>query len=140
MTKDKALKMALEALEYAGPSWIDARQPAITAIKEALANEALEKMAENARELGLDYEPAQEPVAWAKFSAKGNIIDLLSEPDDDYTPLYTSPPHRLPLTDEEIEKCYETTGHYQTLRPQDRFTVFALARAIEAAHSIKGEA
>jgi hypothetical protein len=36
------------------------------------------------------------------------------------------------LTDEEIQKCYETTGHYQTLRPQDRFAVFALARAIEA--------
>lgn len=37
MTKDEALKLALEALEYAGPSWIDARQPAINAIKEALA-------------------------------------------------------------------------------------------------------
>jgi hypothetical protein len=36
------------------------------------------------------------------------------------------------LTDEQIETCYETTGHYQTLRPQDRFAVFALARAIEA--------
>ena len=47
---------------------------------------------------------------------------------------------RKPLTDEEIQKCYETTGHYQTLRPQDRFAVFALARAIEAAHGIKGEA
>jgi hypothetical protein len=35
---------------------------AITAIKEALANEALEKMAENARELGLDYEPEQPKV------------------------------------------------------------------------------
>jgi pyruvate/2-oxoacid:ferredoxin oxidoreductase beta subunit len=58
MTKE-ALKLALEALEYAGPSWIESRQPAITAIKDALANEALDKMAENARELGLDYEPAQ---------------------------------------------------------------------------------
>ena len=37
MTKNEALKLALETLEYAGPSWIDARQPAITAIKEALA-------------------------------------------------------------------------------------------------------
>jgi hypothetical protein len=37
MTKDEALRIALETLEYAGPSWIDARQPAITAIKEALA-------------------------------------------------------------------------------------------------------
>ena len=48
----------------------------------------------------------QEPVAWAKFSAKGNIIDLLSEPDDDYTPLYTTPPQRtwVGLTlDERIE-------------------------------------
>ena len=37
MTKDEALRLALEALEYAGPSWIEARQPAITALKEALA-------------------------------------------------------------------------------------------------------
>ena len=59
MTKE-ALKLALEAL-----GWTDEWRPqglkeeAITAIKEALTNEALEKMAENARELGLDYEPAQ---------------------------------------------------------------------------------
>jgi hypothetical protein len=38
--KDEALKLALKTLEYAGPSWIDARQPAITAIKEALAQPA----------------------------------------------------------------------------------------------------
>ncbi len=36
------------------------------------------------------------------------------------------------LTDEEIAQGYETTGHYQTLRPQDKFAVYALARAIEA--------
>ena len=36
MTKDEALKLALEVLEYPGPSWLEARQPAITAIKEAL--------------------------------------------------------------------------------------------------------
>ena len=45
MTKDEALKLALEALEYAGPSWIDARQPAITAIKEALAQPGPEYLA-----------------------------------------------------------------------------------------------
>ena len=87
------------------------------------ANEALERMAENARELGLDYEPDDgaltkdqidqirgEPVAWAKFSAKGNIIDLLSEPDDDYTPLYTTPPQRawVGLTDEELSQIEGT--------------------------------
>jgi len=36
MTKDEALRLALKTLEYAGPSWIEARQPAITAIKAAL--------------------------------------------------------------------------------------------------------
>jgi len=45
MSKDEALKLALEALEYPGPSWIEARQPAITAIKAAL-------------------EAKDEPVAW----------------------------------------------------------------------------
>ncbi len=68
MTKDKALKLALEALEGVVkncwrdiPSWrLDEIKERITVIKQAL-----DKKAENARELGLDYEPApvQEPVA-----------------------------------------------------------------------------
>ena len=73
MTKE-ALKLALEALEVAnscvdgyyipkGKTHLPEIELAITAIKEALANEALDKMAENARELGLDYEPAQR--TWA---------------------------------------------------------------------------
>ena len=136
MTKDEALKLALEAfgeIDWSNNSqWqSDRAKVAIATLKEAMANEALDKMAENARELGLDYEPAQEPVAWAKFSAKGNIIDLLSEPDDDYTPLYTTPPHRKPLTDEEI---WEVLGGIDCTRPM------LIARAIEAAHGIKGEA
>ena len=58
MTKDEALDLALEALEYralgvtSGGKDLDDR--AITAIKQA---RALDKKAENARELGLDYEP-----------------------------------------------------------------------------------
>lgn len=79
MTKDQvrsteeALRLALEALTNA--YWptdsdllpahnIKECAEAITAIKAALANEALDKMAENARELGLDYEPAQR--TWVK--------------------------------------------------------------------------
>jgi len=53
--KDEAMKLALEALEfdsYYGTS----KQKAITSLREALAESALERMAENARELGLDYE------------------------------------------------------------------------------------
>jgi hypothetical protein len=55
MTKDEALDLALDALE--DRSSLMKWQKAITAIKQA---RALDKMAENARELGLDYEPVQE--------------------------------------------------------------------------------
>ena len=102
MTKDKALKLALETLEYAGPSWIDARQPAITAIKKALANEALDKMAENARELGLDYEPPQR--TWVTTTWRG-------------------------LTDEEIDGMVEITDLSGAYYYDD---LLALAQAIEA--------
>ena len=83
MTKDEALNLALEALETPwNAPYVDGcdlalgkKVKAITAIKEALANEALEKMAENARELGLDYEPAQpfithnveQPYDWSEW-------------------------------------------------------------------------
>jgi hypothetical protein len=61
MTKDEALKLALKALETS--MYPQQKQlQAITAIKEALAQQALDRKAENARELGLDYEPEQEPV------------------------------------------------------------------------------
>ena len=70
MTKDEALDLALEELENCadlfkvfdapidscvGASMLQAEK-AITAIKQA---RALDKKAENARELGLNYEPAQ---------------------------------------------------------------------------------
>jgi hypothetical protein len=83
MTKE-ALNLALEALEVAnscvdgyyipkGKTHLPEIELAIIAIKEALANEALDKMAENARELGLDYEPAQEPVSQPKVRT-GNCL------------------------------------------------------------------
>ena len=47
--------------------------------------------------------------------------------------IHTCTPKRewVGLTDEEIQQSYETIGHYQTLRPQDSFAVYALAKAIE---------
>jgi len=51
-----ALKLALEALERHAELGLLAGST-ITAIREALADSALDRMAENARELGLDYEP-----------------------------------------------------------------------------------
>jgi hypothetical protein len=67
MTKE-ALKLALEALEYRGVGSWRKKQPAITAIKQVLANEALEKKAENARELGLDYEPVIDKSAAVRIA------------------------------------------------------------------------
>jgi hypothetical protein len=89
MTKDEVLALALEALEledmacrYEKESTPEHIAKAITAIKQALA---LDKMAENARELGLDYEPCckdqtcpkckpapvQEPVAQCTVDVSG---------------------------------------------------------------------
>jgi hypothetical protein len=75
-SKDEALKLALEALEHIDyedndrdflfPYQCTMLDNAITAIKQALndathlADTALDRMAENARELGLDYEPVQQ--------------------------------------------------------------------------------
>ena len=148
--KDEALRLALEALEYPGPSWLEARQPAITAIKQALEEtprvspepepvatvyegaiakwnlpekftgflytspqRALDKKAENARELGLDYEP--EPVA-----CKHRIADVTNEVVKSgymcmdcgaLSGAYTSPPKRewQGLTDEDKQIAFDDT-------------------------------
>jgi hypothetical protein len=83
MTKDEALKLALDALEADPAEMVEdenghmvfRRIQAIITLREALANEALDKMAENARELGLDYEPEQpfithnveQPYDWSEW-------------------------------------------------------------------------
>ena len=122
---------------------------AITALQEALAepqekyqygtplldamrgkaNEALDRMAENARELGLDYEPAQqEPVA------KKTRIGLVTSSGWDSLPVgtefYTSQPAQrtwVGLTDEEVEavwKRVQANDFHDCVQP--------FARAIEA--------
>ena len=83
MTKDEALKLALEALEEAceliGPAWAwrgEKGRPAITAIKEALA------------------QPEQEPLAWISTGPASMIHWTADKPayGDDWVPLYTTPP------------------------------------------------
>jgi hypothetical protein len=74
MDKDQAWKLALEALEIQAYNSGDEKYTeAITAIKQ---DRALDKMAENARGLGLDYEPAQKPVALHAM-AKRRIFDAI---------------------------------------------------------------
>ncbi len=117
MTKDEALKLALDALETS--MYPQQKQlQAITAIKEALA------------------QPEQEPVAWMNDSTPSGIFARHIDGARNFgctIPLYTAPPQRKPLTDEEIGAILEGVNAYGT-------RLYTFARAIEAAHGIKGEA
>ena len=159
MSKE-AMKLALEALVYAS-SYCDTYD-AITALREALAepqekyqygtplldamtgkaNEALDKKAKPDFWEGYVPEPVkpaqQEPVAVWELQEDGwdTICDgdwLQTLPVG--TKLYTTPPaQRKPLTDEQLEAMaekYVTNCYFDTLK---------FARAIEAAHGIKGDA
>ena len=130
MTKDEALKLALEALKYPLNQShenfnVDMAEllahRAITAIKEALA------------------QPEQEPVAIlhrypSKCRMTVEYTDEITEVREGSWPLYTTPPQSKPLTDEEIilivADCASSHQH----------TDIHFAHAIEAAHGIKENA
>ena len=130
MTKDEALKLALEALvsAYQGKDKTNQVTDAITAIKEALA------------------QPEQEPVAYIK-----TVIEALYENSDPVSVeaaellerIYT-PPQRKPLSDEEVHDAVRESDldwhQGWTLDDDEPNRFISLARAIEAAHGIKGEA
>ena len=114
MTKDEALRLALEALEdWNTPFNGSPDEELITAIKAALEAKD-EPVAEVTSETGAEitmswwHEPAL-PVG---------------------TKLYITPPQRKPLTDEEIYLC---TNHIDR---NARGWANEFARAIEAAHGI----
>ena len=123
MTKDEALKLALEALEADELDMVDdgsgnmvfRKEQAITAIKEALAQQE------------------QEPVAWISTGPARMIHWTADKPayGDDWVPLYTAPPQRKPLTDEDVERIVREA------RVGEHGIGYTIARAIEAAHNIK---
>ena len=136
MTKE-ALKLALEAfgeINWSNNSqWqSDRAKVAIATLKEALANEALEKMAENARELGLDYEPEPVPVAVVRWNDIGHISWRTHVMLSDDTPLYTTPPQRtwVGLTDEEIWQLVNDCVLGGDLHP-DKFALIIEAKLKE---------
>ena len=148
MTKNEALKMCLEYIET------DAQGSKFAIlIKEALAQpEPWEKFCDS-NCVWTDHhpdcklaQPEQEPVAWVSTTEllvmRGNAlggakdwrINLGLVKQDGDVGLYTTPPQRKPLTDEEIETyryMIDWTAHWSYIN---------FARAIEAAHGIKGEA
>ena len=134
----EALKLALEALEKGVCVDPEDSHRAIYAIREALAQQPAQKRPQNC---GTGYcsciecvmEPQQEPVAYRSRLESGSYTYCnTAQFFDNAEPLYTSPPARKPLTDEEIEQCMKQA--YSTA--QGRLLEHAFARAIEAAHGI----
>ena len=110
----KAAQQALEALEEyqsKGAPFM-ACDGAVAALRAALAQQA---------------EPVQEPVAWLYEEGADSTLHW-NKPPLYGTPLYSAPPQRKPLTDEEINAL--------ELPPSGTATVRDLVRLIERAHGI----
>jgi hypothetical protein len=121
----EAARQALEALEtcmYPQQKQIQALTSLRQAIEQAEKQQALDKKAENARELGLDYEPVQsekqeptEDMVLALRGASGlgteDAIDALRDVLA-VMPFYTTPqPQRefVGLTQEDIDIAFDDT-------------------------------
>ena len=130
MTKDEALKLALEAFDSMIGRKPERVEQAITAIKEALAQPEQEPVlwmmpdGKTADKWALQFyrgqkgkplyttppaltQPEQEPLAWISTGPASMIHWTADKPayGDDWVPLYTTPPQRtwVGLTDEETE-------------------------------------
>ena len=168
MTKDEALKLALEALEGVlddSPKVLDASiagglyevvqcRDAITAIKEALAQPEQEPVATVTSETGADismswwHEPAL-PVGTKLYTTPPQRKPQIWEHEGydalcQELELWKAEAQRKPLTDEEIHEAVRESDldwHQGWMLDDDEPNRFiSLARAIEAAHNIKGEA
>ena len=121
--KDDALKLALEALEYISSHYMSL--PKIGCMALAVVEEALAEPAQQ-----------QEPAAVARVDdlERGGRVRALAMGLGLDAPLYTTPPQRKPLTDEQIKRMAAKwfLSMYWPL-------CNTFARAIEAAHGIKGD-
>ena len=119
----KAAKKALEALDRSDYFGWQSNIPIIKSLREALA------------------QPEPEPVAWMyEWDGKRHLtftdqrfIEKSHPHFNKSSPLYTHPPQRKPLTDEEIIMLTADTWGNASIAPQ---LAPAFARAIERAHGI----
>jgi methionine synthase II (cobalamin-independent) len=142
MTKDEALRLALEALENAKELFISIQELGIRAGASAkdvrLGEQFIFDRAITTIKAALEAkdEPVEWGVDWGKDGNSVSIIKRLSGGNIEvlgweYSP---NPPQRKPLTDDEIEALAKEHIAVGT-RSFEEF-----ARRIEAAHGIKGEA
>ena len=129
MDKDTALDLALEALEYIENNYMSlpkSGSEAITAIKQALA---LDKKAENARELGLDYEPVLkdnsnyrlDPPVAEPVGCEGAIVNgrvYADRLEHDYKFECEAGPLHLCNDWVEFRRCFEWLAVHATLPAQ----------------------
>lgn len=131
----ESMKLALSALEDACGDRCNAeynpcsQREAITALRQAIALQTL---------TDIHQEIEQEPVAWELRMGKTDrvLIEITNNPQRaqdwraslcEVVPLYTAPPQRQPLTDEELKKIW-----YDTKTIVGFYSFQEIAQAIEA--------
>lgn len=150
MTDRELMQQALDALETQERFWSAFRyephtdtQAAITALRDRLKQTEPGPVAWSYWQSCLNDDGTQ-TAPWvhrlSKFKPSESIINK------EVVPLYTTPPQRKPLTDEEILDCtiaaernfynHMRSVRGQQLSQQDQLDWW-IARAIEAAHGIK---
>ena len=79
----------------------------------------------------------REPVAWMKIEDPwgGNEAHFSRDEQVGWTALYTHPPRREPLAEEEVRRLYREAWTPESEADE----VLAFARAIERAHGIGGD-
>jgi len=129
MTKDEALKMAIEALKNTKFPVGDKRNEAINACKEALEQPLTrdwkdtidERIARDSEFKEALEQPAQEPVAWLSIDSKANEIIKTHQWQG--------------LTDDEV---FKIVPNIEQIKPQygmmlsNEWNILDYARAIEA--------
>ena len=121
----EALRMAADLLAQPEHGWTPERIAGMARLKDAQDKRLAQ--------------PEQEPVAWVHHLTFKNLNSFertrysttlaKKQTDACCIPLYTNPPQRKPLTDEELADLYFDKFSMGELK--------AFARAIEAAHGIK---
>jgi hypothetical protein len=133
MTDKETIRLALDALEESNTDndtmefW-DRKIKAIAALKDRLA------------------QPEQEPVAWIERDMQCDDFDpdsvtcekpTIAADGWEWIALYTTPPQRKPLTDEQIWKAIRPLATTDQLCKKLIDISMDEYRAIEAAHGIK---
>ena len=140
MTKDEALKLALEALEYISSHYMSLPKigcMALAAIEEALAEQTypdnfIHALMYDVAKRDSEAQPEQEPVAWITKNGKGWLRwhrPEDSEKNKDSIPLYTSPPASKPWVGLSTIELDEIDA---PIRERGHAAISEIYRAIEA--------